>query len=497
MSLADKLTRPIVADDAELSAFLADLQGNILKGHGRDHTVNCFLRFDGEPAEAGTALAALAVDGTITSAGAQFANTETLKAGGRRDVPVAFLFLTHSGLAKLGFGTEADSLGDPFRQGMKARAARLNDTPNDWEPGLSDGIDAMLLVARDAPDWVDNAKKYSEAWAIRSADKLMARLTPHGITEQYRQIGRARRNAAGRGIEQFGYVDGRSQPLLTQAEVDDEPRRNGSLFTWKPDFSPAETVLVADPMGGHGEASFGSFFVFRKLEQDVKAFKIDELALADKLGLTGEDRERAGAMVVGRFEDGTPLVLSTKATGGDVANDFTYDRDPDGDRCPFEAHIRKTNPRGESPAQGAPTTVDEERSRIMARRGITYGDRTDDPNDGEIDNKPETGNGLLFMAYQADLARQFEFTQASWANEPNFVKGATGIDPVIGQGSRADYRWPAERDKPARKEAGFTQHVMMKGGAYFFAPSISAIQSFGGDAMLVAEERELETHPGE
>ena len=27
-------------------ASLADLQGNILKGHGREHTVNAFLRLD-------------------------------------------------------------------------------------------------------------------------------------------------------------------------------------------------------------------------------------------------------------------------------------------------------------------------------------------------------------------------------------------------------------------------------------------------------------------
>ena len=35
----------LAADDAATLAMLSDLQGNILKGHGRDHTANVFLTF--------------------------------------------------------------------------------------------------------------------------------------------------------------------------------------------------------------------------------------------------------------------------------------------------------------------------------------------------------------------------------------------------------------------------------------------------------------------
>jgi hypothetical protein len=42
--------------------------------------------------------------------------------------------------------------------------------------------------------------------------------------------------------------------------------------------------------------------VFRKLEQNVRRFKQVEEDPADALELTGDDRERAGAMIVGRFE---------------------------------------------------------------------------------------------------------------------------------------------------------------------------------------------------
>ena len=62
--------------------------------------------------------------------------------------------------------------------------------------------------------------------------------------------------------------------------------------------------------------SFGSLFIFRKLEQSVRDFKTREQQIADVLGLTGDARELAGAMIVGRFEDDIPVTLSQEARGG-------------------------------------------------------------------------------------------------------------------------------------------------------------------------------------
>ncbi|OYU42180.1 MAG: hypothetical protein CFE44_25485 [Burkholderiales bacterium PBB4] len=118
----------------------------------------------------------------------------------------------------------------------------------------------------------------------------------------------------------------------------------------------------------------------------------------------------------------------------------------------------------------------------MARRGIPYGERADDPNDGAIDNKPEGGVGLLFMAYQSSIEGQFEFTQQSWANNPGFHFQATpqpvGIDPVIGQPDNASaQRYPLEHGVgPLSAPFNFSSFVRMKGGEYFFAPSRSFFQ---------------------
>ncbi len=138
-------------------------------------------------------------------------------------------------------------------------------------------------------------------------------------------------------------------------------------------------------------------------------------------------------MVVGRFENGTPVTLHGTPVVQPPPNDFNYSEDPNGERCPFRAHIRKTNPRGDLVRQrGIPEGA--ERDPIMARRGITYGKRILQSNgDFAEDDRPNGDVGLLFMAYMADISAQFEFTQETWVNNLDFVVDGNGLDPIIGQ----------------------------------------------------------------
>src|SRR5262249_46751559 len=150
-----------------------------------------------------------------------------------------------------------------------------------------------------------------------------------------------------------------------------------------------------------------------------------------------------GALVVGRFENGTPVVL--QPIEGRPTNNFTYDEDPDGAKCPFQAHIRKVNQRQA-----------ETRSRRIARRGITYGAREPEPQDNPgLEEVPAAGVGLLFMCYQKNIVKQFEYLQFVYANNPGFPAGQEpGIDPLIGQpggNGLGQQRWPArwnERNAP-------------------------------------------------
>ena len=457
--------------NAEEVAMLADLQGNILKGHGRRATRHLFLRFNADKARARKFVRDISL--LLVSAHEQLRQADAFKVAKVDGGPFVAFFLTFKGYEALGIADRAPiqgPAGEVFRQGMRARAAQLSDPAlADLEADYRGDIHAMVLIA-DQPDSPDS-------WTSNSADDMETKIL--NVMSEAAEVvaseaGRAIFNAAGEGLEHFGYVDGRSQPLLLVEDVQREHDANGGTDKWNPEF-PLRQVLVKDP-GSASPHAFGSYFVFRKLEQNVKAFSTAEEALGVTLG----SGELAGAMIVGRWENGTSVQVSgTDTPTSPISNNFNYSTDTGGARCPFHGHVRKANPRGESAVKfGIPEAA--ERAHLMARRGITYGRRESivDPQD-----EPTQGVGLLFMAYQSSLENQFEFTQASWANNENFLNSAsggaiaTGRDPIIGEGGVSTLRHHKVWDNAAggTVDAPFGGFVTLKGGEYFFAPSKSTL----------------------
>lgn len=487
-NLATLLDTPITwknsAKDPDVRAFLQDLQANILKGHGRHHTGHMFLSFAGM-ADADVADVVRNLGHKCTSALHQLRNN-------RREPPhvdggpVRCLLLSATGYKALGDHAKLPP-GDAFAAGMGQRGNILGDPPRTaWNPVGWRGQrpDAMFLLADADPDSVEADLEAAEGWLNGTGVKIL-------VVERGLQQTRNFRPDTPEGVEHFGYVDGRSQPLFLTEDIALEAKT-----LWDPVFKPSQ-FIVADPNGQSG-LSAGSYFVFRKLEQNVRGFNAAEDALGRQLfgknaspGLL----DRAGAMVVGRFEDGTPLVLSPEGVAEPVTNDFTYAVDPDGAKCPFHAHIRKVNPRGDIERITGSADPAPGRIRIMARRGITYGPLRPHNADGsefaDKDHEPEKDVGLLFMAYMASVENQFEFTQQSWANCPGFVGNInpakphppTGIDPIIGQSANNSDRdhtyldgWT---DGSQAEKLHFAQFVTMQGGEYFFAPSLSFLRGVG------------------
>ena len=501
-------------------ALFAQLQGNIVKGHGRRHTVNVFLEFHVRGSELRRILRFLA--GTyVTSAYRQLEERELCIRGVDRSTVFGNLFLSRCAYIKLGFRRKLPRWFDdrtsagrsPFVHGMRAAADELGDTLGEarepLEIAYTEGrIDALLLLAYDDP-----ARLTREVAAITQflrRDDLARVLAV--------EPGAALFNERCEGIEHFGYVDGRSQPLFLSTDfrsldagrigpaarerVSGAGTPAGPIDVWNP-FAPLALALIRDPAVSHPLA-FGSYYVFRKLEQDVAGFAAAEQRLADALGLKGAHRSRAGAMIVGRFRDGTPLVLS----GADGftparANNFRYDGlnasfehepgtadDPFGLKCPFQAHIRKVNPRQnvnvEDSTESVPALARRDRSRRIVRRGIPYGPSS--PGDGQ------SGVGLLFACFQASIRDQFAFMQGQWANNTEFMvtgEASTGLDAVIGHvgsGEASPQRWRRDyggtisyngrvRFLPLPDSHGtefdFRGFVRFRGGEYFFAPSLT------------------------
>ena len=462
--------------------LLRNLQGNILKGHGRDHSWNVFFTF-GANTRASRRLLRQLGNGFVTDAYKQLLATEAFKADGKDGGTFCAVFLSAKGYQTLGMAFTAPPQNAAFDAGMKAGQGALGDPPSTaWEAPFQQDFDGMILIAD------SDVARGSAATA-----SILLLMGDAGGTVHHTQVGTAIRNTIGNGLEHFGYIDGRSQPLMLLEDIEQESRDEG-ISQWDPTFA-LSTALVPDPLVANAdELAFGSFFVFRKLEQNVRGFKTREQQLADALGLTGEDRERAGAFMVGRFEDGTPITMAGEPAALKTPhNDFDYTGDGAASRCPFHAHIRKTNPRGSGGLEAEP----DERLHIMARRGIPYADvpRTIHP-DGlpEGDSLADflanvaphlpTGDvGLLFMAYNARIDEQFAFTQQNWANNAGFpsAPAAPGLDPIIGQ----DAGNPGGQANPNTWDDGpagttpfdFKGFVTMKGGEYFFAPSLHFLRN--------------------
>lgn len=461
----------------QAKAMLANLQSNILKPHGRNFVRHLFLRFNAAPASAREWIRKNAVP-MIRSADHQFNAPAAESDGGL----VGGFFLSAAGYKKLEFSTDGFA-SEAFRSGMKNRDESFfkeligienkDPDPKTWEEWSRGEIHALLTLADD-----DEAKVEAEATRLvaSAAGVALVLTVQDGNVLRRKEPGKELNN--GEPVEHFGYRDGISQPVFTKDDLDKLKAQPGfNLERWDPS-ARLSLVLVDDPLIDAPD-TFGSYLVYRKLAQNLQRFNEGVIALAKKLKV---DPNLAGAYVVGRFKDGTPVVRSNAAGLGETNGfDFRHE-DADGLRCPMHAHIRKANPRGTTPL----TSLAGEKRRRIARRGIPYGrpigkEVADFP---PSDPKPDLPRGLLFLCFQANIEEQFEFIQRTWVDNVIFPRGIlfqrnTGDDPLIGQDRNEPQDWPVTwGDSGGETQAfNFDAAVSLRGGEYFFAPSIPFLKS--------------------
>jgi deferrochelatase/peroxidase EfeB len=205
---------PVDPHDFKTDRILKNLQGNTIKGHGREHTTHIFIHFDANKTVAAKAWIRTFAEDTLTSSKTQLEQRALFK---KEKIPggmFAALFLTAKGYEALGF-TDVDAKfdDDAFKNGLKTRLDITNDPdPSRWEEGFRSDIHAMILLGDDElrrmGDFTKGLLDILDAFS-------------HINVVEY---GNVIRNSAGAGIEHFGYVDGTSQPLFLKDEIESYER---------------------------------------------------------------------------------------------------------------------------------------------------------------------------------------------------------------------------------------------------------------------------------
>ncbi|HZG66566.1 MAG TPA: hypothetical protein VEZ12_07465, partial [Herpetosiphonaceae bacterium] len=92
--------------------------------------------------------------------------------------------------------------------------------------------------------------------------------------------------------------------------------------------------------------------------------------------------------------------------------------------------------------------------------------------------------GLIFIAINADIKRQFEFVQQTWINDPKFDGLYDNKDPLIGNTAEDDERCNMVIQRyPMRKHVReIPRLVTLRAAGYFFLPSMNGLRWLAGRA---------------
>jgi deferrochelatase/peroxidase EfeB len=298
------------------------------------------------------------------------------------------------------------------------------------------------------------------------------------------------------GSEPFGFADGISQPVIRgtyKGQKDADPLHvvePGEFILGYPDnrgnlpprpslnalHDPGNLLPIMDSDCSFATASVnnrrdlgfnGSFIVIRQLEQDVDGFNHYCATEAENVRTRfstpyNVTPEFIGAKMVGRWKNGSALVRAPYSPSHDAhiitENSFLLGvEDPEGMRCPFGAHVRRTNPR-DSLMPGSDAQVEITNRHRILRVGRKYAVH------------PGQKPGLLFMCLNGDLERQFEFIQQTWAMSSNFRALSGEQDPLLGNGTAGHNGFSIPSRDGTVKLSPIAQFVTMRGGGYFFLP---------------------------
>jgi Dyp-type peroxidase family len=467
-----------------------DVQGMVLRGYGKHpYAANLFLQVND-------------AEGARTWLGAIWTRITTAeRAKARGDECYLNVAFTRTGLAKLGFSDAVlATFPTAFYEGMASenRSRILGDEdvsdPKNWTwGGPGKDVDAILLIFAKEPSALDLAVKAEQA-AMK------------GVSVNFEPVNSQLWDDK---KEHFGFHDGISQPTISgsppRAHRGSSPSADATsadanvikagefLLGYLNEYDVLPDSLdmpvgsdkagllptVKTPEGadapdlGHN----GTFLVVRQVAQHVpELWTYLDNATKDAAGQScPAERTWLASKLIGRWPSGAPLAVTPEKDDPRRSdeNNFLYQPiDPDGFGCPFGSHTRRSNPRdtlGDDPVEAVKLT---KRHRLI-RRGRSYGPRAANP----LDLGDTQERGLMFMCINANIERQFEFVQQTWINNPSFNGLYDERDPIFGNSSSQKTGIMTIPREPVRRRlsdlGGF---VTVRGGAYFFLPSIKALR---------------------
>jgi Dyp-type peroxidase family len=313
--------------------------------------------------------------------------------------------------------------------------------------------------------------------------------------------------------EHFGFRDGISAPLVeglrdpqTQlrdphTQTQEKPIRAGEFVLGYPnEYDRLTETPVVKPGDDPGNwlpvysedpalkdlGKNGTYLVYRQLAQHVYRFW---KYLAENSKEPAQDPLQAavnlGAKIIGRWPGGSPLAVSPdhNDTAKEQENHFAYwKEDPDGMKCPFGAHIRRTNPRDKLFGRTQQVSIEMIRKHQIIRRGRSYGlplVESMAPKDVLAAQEDGGERGIAFICLAGNLSRQFEFLQNVWVRTPTLAGLFKDADPLIaarqGDGEPLNDQFTCPAGPIRRKYKGMSQFTRLVGGAYFFLPGIKAL----------------------
>ncbi|HEX5062453.1 MAG TPA: hypothetical protein VFV99_23940 [Kofleriaceae bacterium] len=424
---------------------------------------------------------------------------------------------TAQGLARLGVPKSAlDTFSREFREGMddNVRPDILGDRgandPSTWEWGRQPEPIHVLLMVYALDDTTLTQVLETERPSIEAGFKIRHEKETITLTGQK---------------EHFGWRDGISMPKIAgvppavPAVAPAERPQKKRKESWTDPLPPGEFVLgyrndyqaftecptaelADDPanhlpvivVGNETKKSLGrngTYLVYREMTQHV-------IELWDYLEKSSREPGKdpaaraiaLGAKIVGRWPGGAPLITSPERDDDKRAdeNDFVYEGDESGLRCPHGAHIRRSNPRDVLAVEDRSHDASKQmvRKHQMIRRGRAFGRpvaETMNPRDilaarGKPDHERR---GLHFICLVGSIERQFEFVQRNWVHSANFDSLFKDADPITAaRRSSADENPNDEFTCPAdpvrRKYKAMPPFTRLVGGGYFFLPGIAALR---------------------